>query len=531
MTLPQSPDRQPSGHKPKLAPANHRIGSGSKTIRIWWFRIFSIGLAVLPFLAAECYLRFQSLRSSDASDGELALSLSDDPLFDTRQSVPLFVQSDDGQSWRIPETRYNFFRPVSFPVKKADGTCRVFVLGGSTVQGRPYETETSMSTWIQLRLESMDQTTRYEVINCGGVSYASYRLALILDQLLTLQPDAIVLYTGHNEFLEERSYRTLERTVFSRMARHSKLVSAIGSVLNPKAQSGLEDRVELSAEVQTRLDLEHGLKRYQRADQNAKWRDAVVTHFGDRLEWMVSACNQANVPLLLCMPASDLVNTPPFKVSMADLSQPALRSFEDSWRQACDATLPSIERMDACQSCLEVDPEHAGANFIAGKLAWENGEEGLARTFLERARDADVCPLRATSPLLNEIERIAELHSLDLIRCDRLLDEMDSDGRRFPDGIPDPIRLVDHVHPTIKGHQLIGQEVARRLVDVLGIDVVESDAKYEATVRLHLKSLGEDYYGRARQRLAGLQNWAAGRAGDLKLDVSVATSVAPSSER
>lgn len=535
MTLPPSPDRQPSERERSALPADHqvRVGQervsrsrfGSTSRRIWWFRMLSVSLAVLPFLAAEYYLRFRPLRSSGT---ELEASLLQDPLFDIRQTPPLFVKSDDGQSWRIPEERYNFFRPVSFPVEKADATRRVFVLGGSTVQGRPYETETSMSAWIQLRLESIDPRNQYEIINCGGVSYASYRLAIILKQLLELQPDAIVLYTGHNEFLEERSYATMEQTIFSRLANRSKLVSAVRSLVLPGTRTSLPSKVDLSAEVQTRLDLENGLQRYQRASQDAQWRDAVVTHFGDRLEWMVSACKQANTPLLLCMPASDLVNTPPFKVSTADLSQGRLVSFEKFWMQASDASLSPSERMHACQSCLEIDPEHAGACYIAGMLAWGNGNAAKARSFLLRARDTDVCPLRATTPLLNEIKRVADVHSINLIRCDRLLDEGTCGGVRFSDGIPDPIRFVDHVHPTIKGHQMIGQEIARRLVEVLGIKAAESNAtqretSYESAVKRHLMSLGEDYHMRAKQRLEGLQNWAAGRAGRLKLDVSVAT--------
>ena len=47
------------------------------------------------------------------------------------------------------------------------------------------------------------------MINCGGVSYASYRLGPILDEVLGYEPDLIMLYTGHNEFLEARTYPRL----------------------------------------------------------------------------------------------------------------------------------------------------------------------------------------------------------------------------------------------------------------------------------------------------------------------------------
>ncbi len=45
-----------------------------------------------------------------------------------------------------------------------------------------------------------------EVINVGGISYASYRIAAILDEVLQHEPDLVVIYMGHNEFLEARTY-------------------------------------------------------------------------------------------------------------------------------------------------------------------------------------------------------------------------------------------------------------------------------------------------------------------------------------
>ena len=45
-----------------------------------------------------------------------------------------------------------------------------------------------------------------EIINTGGISYASYRVARLMEELLAYQPDVFVIYTGHNEFLEKRIY-------------------------------------------------------------------------------------------------------------------------------------------------------------------------------------------------------------------------------------------------------------------------------------------------------------------------------------
>ena len=63
------------------------------------------------------------------------------------------------------------------------------MLGGSTVQGRPFSIETAFSTWLELSLTAADPSRIWQVVNCGGVSYASYRLAPIVDESSCYKPD------------------------------------------------------------------------------------------------------------------------------------------------------------------------------------------------------------------------------------------------------------------------------------------------------------------------------------------------------
>lgn len=51
-----------------------------------------------------------------------------------------------------------------------------------------------------------DEHTVWEVINAGGVSYASYRVAALMEELTQYQPDLFVIFSAHNEFLERRTY-------------------------------------------------------------------------------------------------------------------------------------------------------------------------------------------------------------------------------------------------------------------------------------------------------------------------------------
>ncbi|MCA9140560.1 MAG: SGNH/GDSL hydrolase family protein [Planctomycetales bacterium] len=475
--------------------------------RIWFFRLACIALALAPFLIAELYLRVtQRVDSAD---------LSVDPIFDAVEPAPLFVVSPDGHRMIIPESRINFFRPASFELHKPGDVRRVFVLGGSTVQGRPYETETAFAKWAELRLASADPEHRYEVVNCGGVSYASYRLAIILKEILTYSPDAIVLYTGHNEFLEERSYNTVGRdaNLLERLARRSQLVQAIRERL---VAADSADRQELSPDLRTRLDLIDGMQRYIRDD---RWRDGVVEHFHITLDRMIRMCHVADVPLVLCVPTSDLVRTPPFKVASLATDGESHDTFDKQWAIAQDDGATETQRLNACKNCLEIDPRHAGSHYVAGQIYINQQNLAKARFHLTAARDDDVCPLRATTPIIETILRLADEHKIRPIRCDELFDRSDLMQRPISDGIPDPHRFVDHIHPSISGHQEIAKVVSDRLLEIFVVkpsSTAEQD--YQRIALEQLSTLDETYFARGKQRLEGLRNWAAGRAGRLTVD-------------
>ena len=51
----------------------------------------------------------------------------------------------------------------------------------------------------------------YEVFNLGRAGYGSARVAILLEQALAVEPDVVVIYSGHNEFVERGLAIELER--------------------------------------------------------------------------------------------------------------------------------------------------------------------------------------------------------------------------------------------------------------------------------------------------------------------------------
>ncbi|WP_047813831.1 SGNH/GDSL hydrolase family protein [Rhodopirellula islandica] len=490
--------------------ASEDVRAWKRRRRRWTMRLMASLLACLPVLLLEL-----GLRGLDNSEPQ---AIDYDPYVGLNQLRPLFVLNEESDRWEIPSERYNFFRPESFSAKKAPGTRRVFVLGGSTVQGRPYATETAFSTWLRLSLESADRETKYEVINCGGTGYASYRVAKILDEVLEHEPDAIVLYTGHNEFLEDRTYAHVRE-----MGTVSRWATGIGSKLHTVrwVQSlfiASQERPELAANVDMKLDHPGGLDSYQR---DPSWQRGVEEHFAATLEKMVERTQKNNLPLIVCVPASDLVNTPPFKMqTRADWTDEEEDRFRSAWTIACDLELNPTRRIDALRECLRIDRDHAGANYALGRLLYDQGDSDSARPYVIAARDHDVCPLRAPSAIIGATREIADRYGVPLVDTPALLDERNVHGDMIADQVPDPGRFVDHVHPSIAGHQRIAAALALEFQKLGWVALTESSAELNANaVKEHLGMLGQDYYVRGKQRLEGLRLWTQGRAGQLATEI------------
>ncbi len=88
-----------------------------------------------------------------------------------------------------------------FPEQKLPGTLRIFVQGESSAAGFPYGRWASPAALLQQRLQRAYPDREVEVIGTGMAAVTSYVLLDVADEIIAMQPDAVVVYTGHNEYL------------------------------------------------------------------------------------------------------------------------------------------------------------------------------------------------------------------------------------------------------------------------------------------------------------------------------------------
>jgi len=482
-------------------------------VRLWAFRFVAVllGLSVFAVVEMLCVL-FEWGKPTDYPDPYVGFS----------DGHPLFVRDERGEQFVIPESRLGFFKPESFPVRKEPDAFRIFCFGGSTVQGRPYSTPTSFPTWLQLSLQAGDSRRTWEVVNCGGVSYASYRLAPIVKECLRYEPDLFIICTGHNEFLEERTYEHIKHAP-PVIAKPSRFLSRLRSVtllraavnrLNGETDAVPENRPTLKSEVDALLDYKNGLRPYQ---WDGEWRKGVVEHFEFNLRRMIALASAVDVPVVLVLPPSNLRDTPPFKSeSTSGLSAEERARRRSFVRRAHSQEGQHLQhRIALLEQAVDIDGRHAGLRYELGRCydaLWQRTGDAewltKARAAYVRARDLDVCPLRMITSLEEALRRVAREWETPLLDAHALL-EADCPG-----GILDNTLLVDHIHPSPNvGHPRIAHALAQRLRKH-GWFQPSADwkSKRKAAFAEHRRGLSDIYYERGKKTLEALRMWTQGRA-------------------
>lgn len=472
-------------------PSKEPLTSNRK--RLWLFRLLAIGLALTLFVVAELTCRLLGLGRPSSGP---------DPFAGFQDIRPLFTLDESGTQYRIPESRYNFFAPETFPKKKPERTKRIFCLGGSTVQGRPHSTPTSFPTFLELALTIADESHEWNAINCGGISYASYRLVPILREVLEYEPDLIIICTGHNEFLEDRSYHHLKSPSpwlkhAVRISSHSQLLNAINQLVYSDS-SPHEARPMLPTETDPMLDYHNGLAAYHRDDQ---WHTNVMAHFEHNVRKLIAIAQNNSVPCILVIPPSNLYDCPPFKSVVSAESKTDARNRRQQLIDQARKTMRTDPQqvIPLLKQALAIDDRHAATWYELGKCYQSLGLQSQAHEAFVRARDEDICPLRMLSRMEEQLRQIALTDEVPLL-------DMSVHMR-------DGHSLVDHVHPDFEGHQDIAERLTKLMADQGWCQLNSGWQKQiKATFVAHMDSLEDFYFLRGQRTLDALRGWTEGRA-------------------
>jgi tetratricopeptide (TPR) repeat protein len=471
--------------------------------RLALFRLLFIALGLSPFILLEVGLRIFDVGESKESQDPFAGFNARNPLFEKQ-----------GDVFRTSRFRGQYFNPQEFQAVKPDNQFRIFCLGGSTVYGQPFHEPTAFPKWLELELNERQSDKDVKVVNCGGISYASHRLLHVAREVAQYQPDLIVLATGHNEFLEDRTYYSLKsQSTTEQLARQGILslrtVALVRRWLGKDQAPDLAPASETRSapakveDVHTRLDERTGYASFKR---DPEWHARVIAEFARMVREIALVCDSASTPLILVNLGSNLRDCPPLK---SGHKEPFTIEEERQWRRAFDQA-DALEAtdlkaaLDAYREAESIDPDYALLQYRMARVFDRLGDFDAARDYYLRSKAADICPLRMFDRL-NEVQfQIAKETGTPIVDYRNEIEKLS------PGGIPGFDWYVDHVHPGIGGHQ----RMAGIIAPVIGREKllpIHSDwpqAERRAAYAKHIDSLPGNYLTNGGRRVEWLDAWA-----------------------
>ncbi len=310
-------------------------------------------------------------------------------------------------------------RPEPFARRKPANGYRVFVLGESSAAGFPYPPTGTFASLIRDALRDVLPRDTVEVINLGIAGVSSFALADVAGEVARRKPDAVLIYTGHNEYYGALGVGSRSQGVglSTRMARgymlllRSRLVLAMRNgivAVTQAAGSGAPEPEEAASLMEI-------LARGQEFPFGSAGYHAGVAQFESNLESIVRRFRRDGVPVFIGSLASNVRDLEPF-----------------------------ISRANSV-------PGGAADLYRTGQAALATGDSATALRMLTEARDLDVVRFRAPSEFNAVIRRVTARDGVTYVPVAEKFAEASSGG------LPGENLFLEHVHPNRQGYALIAR--------------------------------------------------------------------------
>ena len=420
-----------------------RSGGRSRSRRrLWAFRVIAMLLPLCLLVVVEFALRWFGY----GHDTRLFIRYPDDPRYYVMNKYAAERYFTD----TVNETKGSI---EPFLVDKPAGTFRIFVLGESTTAGYPYFHNGSFHRWLEFRLMHEYPGLHFEIINVSLTAVNSYTVLDFGRQVLAYQPDALLVYTGHNEYYGALGVGSTSHIANSRWLvwtivnlRRLRLVQWFG-----RLWSGLRSLVRGSpATPDQRENLMQRMAADQRIALGSPAYAAGIVQYRENMDELCRITRARGVPVFLSTVVSNEKDQRPFI--------------------GAGGSAFAAGRADASFAAGGAD-----AAFAAGDSAWRVGDYAAAKRDYVAARDADLLRFRAPSAIDSVIRVLAGEYSNV-----HLVDALARFETASPHGVVGHETLLEHVHPNLYGYALLSDAFHRSMMaahlfpsppaDTLGFD-------------------------------------------------------------
>ncbi|HEX7573553.1 MAG TPA: tetratricopeptide repeat protein [Bacteroidota bacterium] len=314
----------------------------------------------------------------------------------------------------IPELKPTLIRKL-----RAPNSLRVLCLGESAMAGVPYGGCATIPALVRKQLRHLYGSTEIEVVNLGASAVNSNVIRALMPDFLSLDPDLVFVYTGHNEFYGpdgvgapwlEQQFSWLIPWKYS--LRRLPLIQVLQRWISGLSRNQTEGEPNLMRQVSGGAHVE----------LHSPEAERVFRQFQENLRTIVQGFRSRGVQVILSDVSSNLM-FPPFAPGVAG------------------------------------DSANASFLYREGLLRLASGDTSGAAQLLERARDNDLLKFRAPGRINDIIRQVGRDESVPVLSVDSLF------RARSPHGITDSTLFCEHLHPTFAGYDLIARMFVQAIVD------------------------------------------------------------------
>ncbi len=405
--------------------------------RRWLFTAFMLLLPVLFFLILEGGLRVAGYGAPL-------------PLFKPVEEKPAYLYQNREVARRyfyhqqsVPSSLLDFFS-----AQKDSSAFRIFVQGGSSAAGYPFYYGGAFSRMLQQRLQRTFPEKRVEVINTAMAAVNSYTLLDFADEIIAQQPDAVLIYTGHNEYygaLGVGSAESLGRNptfvrLYLRLQR-LRTVQLLRNIVMHVASLGARPGAERGGTLMARI------VREQTIPYGSPLFNSGMEQFASNLDVLLARYRRAGIPVFIGTVVSNERDQPPF-VSVQEASHAA--RWETRLAQAWQRYQTGGHAgLDSLRALVAADSLDAMSRYRLAQALEATGDTAAARQYYGEARDRDALRFRAPERVNAIIREQAAAHGAFVIPVAEAL------RARSPGGIIGHEMMLEHLHPTVDGYFLI----------------------------------------------------------------------------
>ncbi|MEM1056583.1 MAG: tetratricopeptide repeat protein [Bacteroidota bacterium] len=375
-------------------------------------------------------------------------------------SYPLFVEVENAPDLLMPsrEVAQRYFtqqatvptpNPDFFPIEKGEDVVRIVAQGGSSAAGYPFYRGASFPQVLGTRLRLAYPGQEVEVVNTAMAAVNSYTLLDFADEILEVEPDAIVIYAGHNEF-----YGALGAASTESFGRNPAIVRTYLALRDWGTVQLIRDIAggiaglfaEREAGERPSNTLMARMIGEQSVPLGGEIYEAGLNQFESNLDHLLARYAEAGVPVYISTLASNIRDQRPFITDTEGSPE---------WQAKAQAGIDSLQAGNAraaiplLQEAIALDSSAADPHFALGRSYLLLGEAESAREALERARDLDALRFRAPTAFNRVIREVAERHGATLVDGEQALRDAS------PGGLIGRRMMLEHLHPTLDGYSVL----------------------------------------------------------------------------